>query len=88
MYPCHNTGGNQEWEFEGGLLRHHGLCVSLSGAGGAVLAACDPSDPAQRWRRRGLLLRHAQLDACLDSSRSALYLDRCDENKPSQQFSF
>lgn len=90
MYPCHNTGGNQEWHFDNGLLRHHSLCVSLSAEDRvtAVLAACDTSDDAQRWQRRDLLIRHAKLDACLDSDRPALYLEQCDEEKPSQQFTF
>ncbi|KAI8422547.1 hypothetical protein MSG28_006349 [Choristoneura fumiferana] len=90
MYPCHNTGGNQEWRFENGLLRHHGLCVSLSREDRvtAVLAVCDPSDYAQLWRRRGQLITHAKLDACLDADRPALYLEKCDEDKSSQQFTF
>ncbi|KAJ0175391.1 hypothetical protein K1T71_008550 [Dendrolimus kikuchii] len=88
MYPCHNTGGNQEWRFDNGLIRHHSLCVSLSPDDRvtAVLAACDASDDAQLWVRRGHLIRHVKLDACLDSDRPALYLDQCDEDKPSQQF--
>lgn len=88
MYPCHNTGGNQEWRFENSLIRHNSLCVSLSADDRvtAVLAACDSSDDAQIWRRKGLMIRHAKLNACLDSDRAALYLEQCDEGKPSQQF--
>ncbi|CAH1646826.1 unnamed protein product [Spodoptera littoralis] len=90
LYPCHYTGGNQEWRFENGLIRHHRLCVSLSSEDRvtAVLAACDPTDDAQIWRRQGPLIRHAKLDACLDTARPALYIEQCDEDKPSQQFSF
>ncbi|XP_053612243.1 polypeptide N-acetylgalactosaminyltransferase 2-like [Plodia interpunctella] len=90
MYPCHNTGGNQEWRFDNGLIRHHSLCMSLSAEDRvtAVLAACDIHDDAQNWRREGLLIRHAKLDACLDSDRPALYLQHCDEEKSSQQFTF
>ncbi|XP_026315313.1 polypeptide N-acetylgalactosaminyltransferase 2 isoform X2 [Hyposmocoma kahamanoa] len=51
MYPCHNTGGNQEWRYENGLLRHHSICISLSeDRVTAVLAACDPTDDAQLWK--------------------------------------
>lgn len=90
MYPCHNTGGNQEWRFENGLIRHHSLCVSLSPEDRvtAILAACDATDDAQMWRRHGLMIRHAKLNACLDSDRPALYLEQCDDTKLSQQFSF
>ncbi|CAH2236681.1 jg20900 [Pararge aegeria aegeria] len=90
MYPCHNTGGNQEWRFDNGLIRHHSLCVSLSPDDRvtAVLVACDSLDEAQLWKRRGLLIRHAKLDACLDTDRPALYLERCDSEKLSQQFTF
>lgn len=90
MYPCHYTGGNQEWRFENGLIRHHRLCVSLSSEDRvtAVLAACDPTDESQVWRRQGPLIRHAKLDACLDTERPALYIEQCDEDKPSQQFNF
>ncbi|CAH2076007.1 unnamed protein product, partial [Iphiclides podalirius] len=90
MYPCHNTGGNQEWRYENGLIRHSGLCVSLSADDRvtAVLAACDATDDAQMWRRHGLMIRHAKLNACLDSDRPALYLEQCDESKLSQQFTF
>lgn len=90
MYPCHNTGGNQEWRFENNMVRHHSLCVSLSADDRVttVLAACDSTDDAQLWRRKGLMIRHAKLNACLDSDRAALYLEQCDEGKPSQQFIF
>lgn len=90
MYPCHNTGGNQEWRFENGLIRHHSLCIALSPDDRvtAVLAGCDPADDAQLWRRKGRLIRHAKLEACLDSDRPALYLEQCDEEKISQQFTF
>ncbi|KAJ8721695.1 hypothetical protein PYW07_002470 [Mythimna separata] len=90
MYPCHYTGGNQEWRFDNGLIRHHRLCLSLSTEDRvtAVLAACDPADEAQLWRRQGPLIRHAKLDACLDTERPALYLEQCNEEKPSQQFTF
>ncbi|XP_023942122.1 polypeptide N-acetylgalactosaminyltransferase 2 [Bicyclus anynana] len=90
MYPCHNTGGNQEWRFDNGLIRHHSLCISLSPAERitAVLVACDPSDDTQLWRRRGLQLRHVKLNACLDTDRPALYLEQCDDEKLSQQFTF
>ncbi|XP_028037325.1 polypeptide N-acetylgalactosaminyltransferase 2 [Bombyx mandarina] len=90
MYPCHYTGGNQGWLFENGLIRHHSLCVSLSNEDRvtAVLAPCDPSDDAQLWTRKGQLIRHEKLDACLDTERTDLHLEQCDEDKPSQQFTF
>ncbi|XP_013180728.1 PREDICTED: polypeptide N-acetylgalactosaminyltransferase 2-like isoform X2 [Papilio xuthus] len=90
MYPCHNTGGNQEWRFDNGLIRHHSLCISLSPEDRvtAVLAACDPTDDAQMWRRQGEIIRHAKLNACLDASRPALYLEQCDPDQITQQFSF
>ncbi|GBP31660.1 Polypeptide N-acetylgalactosaminyltransferase 2 [Eumeta japonica] len=88
MYPCHNTGGNQEWIFEDGLLRHHNLCLSLAeDRVTAVLAACDPSDEAQQWRRLGQAFRHARLDACLDSARPALSLEPCDPLRITQHYS-
>lgn len=88
MYPCHYTGGNQEWRYENGLLKHHHLCITLSSEDRvtAVLTGCDAADEAQLWRRHGLMIRHAKLDACLDSSRPALYVDQCEVDKPSQQF--
>ncbi|XP_072939154.1 polypeptide N-acetylgalactosaminyltransferase 2 [Epargyreus clarus] len=89
MYPCHNTGGNQDWRFENGLIRHHNLCVSLSpDRVTAILAVCDANDDAQQWVTRGLSFKHARLDACLDSGRPALYIQQCDEYRPSQQFMF
>lgn len=89
MYPCHNTGGNQEWRYENGLLRYHSICIALSEHRvTAVLAECNPSDDAQLWIWKGLTIRHAKLDLCLDSGRPELYLEQCDEDKPSQQFTF
>lgn len=90
MYPCHNTGGNQEWRMENGLIRHHSLCISLSNEDRVTVAlsACDSADETQLWRRDGLWLRHVKLDMCLDTARPALYLEQCDEERLSQRFTF
>lgn len=88
MFPCHNTGGNQQWTFEDGLLRHHNMCLALSADDqmSIILAACDSPDDSMLWKRRGHQIRHAKVDACLDSSRPELSIEFCDPNKPSQQF--
>lgn len=89
MYPCHHTGGNQEWGYSNGLLQHHSVCIALSeDRVTAVLANCNPSDDAQLWKWKGITIRHAKLNACLDSERPELSLEPCDEDKPSQQFTF
>ncbi|CAK1549245.1 unnamed protein product [Leptosia nina] len=87
LYPCHNTGGNQEWLLDNGLLRHHTLCMSLSSDRvTTVLSPCDQSDEFQLWKVKGSLIKHLKTDTCLDSDRPALYLAKCDISKPSQLF--
>lgn len=88
MYPCHYTGGNQEWRFENGQIKHHRLCVALSPKDHvtAILAGCDPADESQLWTRQGLLIRHSKFSVCLNSNQPAIYIDQCDEDNPSQQF--
>lgn len=90
MYPCHNTGGNQEWSYESGLIRHHNLCLSasLEDQVTVLLVVCDPADDSQLWKRRGLTFTHSKLGDCLDSSKSNLLVDICDPNKSSQLFTF
>lgn len=45
LYPCHNTGGNQEWTLtEGGLIKHGEMCLSLSSTSpgaAVVMRACN-----------------------------------------------
>ncbi|VVC91583.1 unnamed protein product, partial [Leptidea sinapis] len=90
LYPCHNTGGNQEWLFDSGLIRHHTLCISISSNDRVtlILSPCDPSDEAQQWEMKNFVIKHAHLHACINSDKPTLYLDKCDRNKLSQVFMY
>ncbi|XP_032515092.2 polypeptide N-acetylgalactosaminyltransferase 2 [Danaus plexippus] len=90
MYPCHNTGGNQEWSFDNGLIRHQSLCLGLSQEDSVtvVLAVCDPSDHNQLWTRRRSFIKHNTLGLCIDSEQPILHLQQCDNERLSQQFVF
>ncbi|CAB0043726.1 unnamed protein product [Trichogramma brassicae] len=93
LYPCHDTGGNQEWSLtKDGLIKHHELCLTLPVyAKGTTLLMqiCDGSEN-QRWRYlEGGLIRHARIPVCLDSRHHAqrgLTAEKCDSNTESQHW--
>ncbi|XP_073990157.1 polypeptide N-acetylgalactosaminyltransferase 2 isoform X1 [Rhodnius prolixus] len=100
LYPCHRTGGNQEWGLnDQGLLKHHDLCLTLSSdAPGAVvlMRPCDNSIQ-QQWvrisedNRKSGLLKHVRLSLCLDSRTGqdiGLIAEQCNSSSPSQQWTF
>ncbi|KAH8338710.1 hypothetical protein KR074_010974 [Drosophila pseudoananassae] len=95
IFPCHNTGGNQEWAFsKRGEIKHDDLCLTLvqfARGSQVVLKACDESEN-QRWiMREGGLVRHHKINVCLDSrdhSQQGVSAQHCNSALSSQRWSF
>ncbi|XP_064541818.1 polypeptide N-acetylgalactosaminyltransferase 2 [Drosophila montana] len=71
LFPCHNTGGNQEWAYsKRGEIKHDDLCLTLvqfARGSQVVLKSCDDTEN-QRWiMRDGGLVKHNKINVCLDS---------------------
>ncbi|XP_017954590.1 polypeptide N-acetylgalactosaminyltransferase 2 [Drosophila navojoa] len=71
LFPCHNTGGNQEWTFsKRGEIKHDELCLTLvqfSRGSQVILKPCDESEN-QRWiMKDGGLIKHSKINVCLDT---------------------
>ncbi|XP_014251277.1 polypeptide N-acetylgalactosaminyltransferase 2 [Cimex lectularius] len=99
LYPCHHTGGNQEWGLtDSGVLKHHDLCITLTSDTPGEVVVMRPCDNSiqQHWvkvrdDKRGSLLKHATLSLCLDSrsvQEKGLTAEQCDSNSLSQQWAF
>ncbi|XP_017014118.2 polypeptide N-acetylgalactosaminyltransferase 2 [Drosophila takahashii] len=95
IFPCHNTGGNQEWAFsKRGEIKHDDLCLTLvtfARGSQVVLKACDDSEN-QRWiMREGGLVRHYKINVCLDSrdqSQQGVSAQHCNSALGTQRWSF
>ncbi|KAK0165728.1 hypothetical protein PV328_004227 [Microctonus aethiopoides] len=93
LYPCHDTGGNQEWSLtKDGLIKHHDLCLTLPMyAKGTTLLMqmCDGSEN-QKWRHlEGGLIRHSRIPVCMDSrfhAQRGITAEKCDSNTQSQRW--
>ncbi|KAL6435097.1 hypothetical protein ACFW04_005297 [Cataglyphis niger] len=93
LYPCHNTGGNQEWGLtKDGLIKHHDLCLTLPVyAKGTTLLMqiCDGSEN-QKWRHlEGGLIRHTRIPVCIDSryhAQRGITAEKCDSNAETQRW--
>ncbi|EDW76568.1 uncharacterized protein Dwil_GK14594 [Drosophila willistoni] len=95
IFPCHNTGGNQEWAYsKRGEIKHDDLCLTLvqfSRGSQVVLKSCDDSEN-QRWNmREGGLVRHNKINVCLDSrdhNQQGISAQRCNSALSTQRWSF
>ncbi|XP_003699412.1 polypeptide N-acetylgalactosaminyltransferase 2 isoform X1 [Megachile rotundata] len=93
LYPCHDTGGNQEWGLtKDGLIKHHDLCLTLPVyAKGTTLLMqiCDGSEN-QKWRHlEGGLIRHSRIPVCVDSryhAQRGITAEKCDSNAETQRW--
>ncbi|KYN43739.1 Polypeptide N-acetylgalactosaminyltransferase 2 [Trachymyrmex septentrionalis] len=93
LYPCHDTGGNQEWGLtKDGLIKHHDLCLTLPVyAKGTTLLMqiCDGSEN-QKWRHmEGGLIRHTRIPVCVDSryhAQRGITVEKCDSNAETQRW--
>ncbi|KAL1139494.1 hypothetical protein AAG570_006478, partial [Ranatra chinensis] len=96
LYPCHNTGGNQEWTLtESGFVKHHELCLTLTSESPGAPVLMNPCQNAieQKWvqKSKGGLIKHARLMLCLDSrnvQQMGVTAERCDSRSPSQQWHY
>lgn len=95
LFPCHNTGGNQEWAFsKRGEIKHDDLCLTLvqfSRGSQVVLKSCDDTEN-QRWiLREGGLVRHHKINVCLDTrdhNEQGISAQRCNSALATQRWSF
>ncbi|KAI7815550.1 polypeptide N-acetylgalactosaminyltransferase [Rhyzopertha dominica] len=94
LYQCHHTGGNQEWGLtNGGLLKHHDLCltvVDFAKGTQVVMRLCDGSEN-QKWKMMepGGLLRHARYPLCLDTRYTdikGVTVERCNTRSETQRW--
>ncbi|CAG0915022.1 unnamed protein product [Notodromas monacha] len=74
MYPCHNTGGNQDFSMtKDDIIKHMDMCLTLAlrEKPNVFLMPCK-DDESQRWTRMegGTVIKHVYHDLCLDSSDS------------------
>nr|XP_018901393.1 PREDICTED: polypeptide N-acetylgalactosaminyltransferase 2-like [Bemisia tabaci] len=96
VYPCHNTGGNQDWVFTNtGQIKHNDVCLALTTQEpGSVLVmkTCQHSSD-QKWIQLSKtgLIKHSILNLCIDSKHSqnrGLIVDKCDSSATSQQWEY
>ncbi|XP_030383517.1 polypeptide N-acetylgalactosaminyltransferase 2 [Scaptodrosophila lebanonensis] len=95
LFPCHNTGGNQEWAYsKRGEIKHDDLCLTLvqfSRGSQVVLKNCDDTEN-QRWTmREGGLVRHQKINVCLDSrehNEHGISAQRCNSALSTQRWVF
>lgn len=96
IYPCHNTGGNQDWVLTTtGQIKHNDVCLALTTQEpGSVLVmkSCQNSSD-QKWIQLSKtgLIKHSILNLCVDSKLSqdrGLIADKCDSSAPSQQWEY
>nr|XP_024218259.1 polypeptide N-acetylgalactosaminyltransferase 2 [Halyomorpha halys] len=96
LYPCHDTGGNQDWSLISSAIKHHEFCLTLSSdvPGQPLLMTVCENSPHQEWRRvdddsdNGSMLKHARLSLCVDSRHSAMGLtaEKCDSSVQTQRW--
>ncbi|CRL00839.1 CLUMA_CG014090, isoform A [Clunio marinus] len=98
VYQCHETGGNQEWEFSNkGQIKHIDLCLTLvkfSRGSMVVMKYCDDSEN-QQWVVKNInhegLIKHSKLNVCLDSTwvqGKGITAERCNSALDTQQWRF
>ncbi|KAG8310122.1 Polypeptide N-acetylgalactosaminyltransferase 2 [Homalodisca vitripennis] len=96
LYPCHHTGGNQEWTLtEAGLLKHGEMCLTLTSTdpGSTVVMKSCNNGIEQMWVQvsKNGLLKHARLTLCLDSVNSrtlGLTVEKCNSKSSTQQWQY
>ncbi|XP_059178444.1 polypeptide N-acetylgalactosaminyltransferase 2-like isoform X2 [Physella acuta] len=97
LYPCHNTGGNQEFSLtEAGEIKHLDLCVTLTEVqvGSVVkLFQCTAENPMQHFMQTPNKdqLRVRGYELCLDSiswKSKGIVVNTCDPSSPSQKWTF
>uniref|UniRef100_A0A2C9LFP0 Polypeptide N-acetylgalactosaminyltransferase n=1 Tax=Biomphalaria glabrata TaxID=6526 RepID=A0A2C9LFP0_BIOGL len=97
LYPCHNSGGNQEFSLtKDGEVKHLDLCVTLvdTRAGNEVkLYQCTPGNYKQQFVQNPAKdqLRHKSYDLCLDSvvwQTKGIVANKCDPSSYTQKWTF
>ncbi|KAL5007941.1 hypothetical protein ScPMuIL_013522 [Solemya velum] len=95
VFPCHNSGGNQEFSLtKSGSIRHMDLCVTMSGttSGSLVkLFQCQDGNLMQKWEKKGVVLKHRSHNLCIDSKDSAktgLIVTKCNPLSYTQKWEF
>lgn len=96
IYPCHNTGGNQEWSImPNGAIIHFSMCLTASGIkyGAVFIQSCSTENKeySQTWKYipSSGLIQHIGSDLCLDSklmSTVGIILDDCDSQLSTQRW--
>lgn len=96
LYPCHNTGGNQDWVLtDGGLIKHQELCLTLvdtNPSNPVVMKPCE-NDTEQKWVQisKGGLIKHSRLTLCLDSKNTqtmGITAEKCNSHSGTQQWQY
>lgn len=93
IHESHLNDFLQEWGLtKDGLIRHHGLCLTLPVyAKGTTLLMqiCDGSEN-QKWRHlEGGLIRHSRIPVCVDSryhAQKGITAEKCDSNAETQRW--
>ncbi|KAK6181582.1 hypothetical protein SNE40_009408 [Patella caerulea] len=97
LYPCHHSGGNQEFSLtKDGSIKHLDLCLTMTGiTSGNILKLfqCQSNNSLQKWERYNdnTMIKHAEFSFCIDSSKvdsSGIIAKDCDTTLQSQKFSF
>ncbi|KAH9499637.1 Polypeptide N-acetylgalactosaminyltransferase 2 [Bulinus truncatus] len=97
LYPCHNSGGNQEFSLtNAGEIKHLDLCVTLTDTtpGKEVkLYQCTPGNYKQQFvqNKTKNQLKHKSYDLCLDSiswQTKGIVANKCDPSSVTQLWSF
>ncbi|GFO48189.1 polypeptide n-acetylgalactosaminyltransferase, partial [Plakobranchus ocellatus] len=97
LFPCHNSGGNQEFSLsKQGQIKHLDLCLTIVGLrpGSLVkLFQCKADNDLQMFIQTPskTQLRHKTHDLCLDSkfwNTKGIIVNRCDQHSTSQTWQF
>lgn len=87
LFPCHGTGGNQEWQFTiHGELKNRNSCITFDKATSGVLVEECNGSSMQKWTYNNGLLRNPERNLCLQSNEKQIVAARCSPSKKGQTF--